>query len=406
VSSEGRIGLNQQINEEAARWFVEFRSGAVGAPGRCAFDAWVRASPEHLRAFIEIAALWRHSQTVDSQRSFSVEALIESAKEEANVVSLEASGISEVASGPGQPGLFSAFRRHSSGTRVPSQLGTSGGRRVRTLAAAAAALLLAAGSLIAWSLLRGREIYATEVGEQRSLKLGDGSTVTLNSRSRVRIEFDDRSRTVALLEGEALVRVARNPARPFIVRTDGTFVRAVGTEFDVNRKNSGTVVTVFEGRVAVVASSLESAVGPAVPRSPNATQLRPSTAKHESAQKAVSVVNGSGEEDEGVLLSAGEQLKVALGATREPRRTNLSSATAWTQGRVILESATLAEVAEEFNRYSERRLVAEDDGATPLRLSGVFSTDPDFLIHYLSERPDIQVHQTATEIRILRGGVN
>jgi transmembrane sensor len=392
VSSEGRIGLNQQINEEAARWFVEFRSGAVDAPDRRAFDAWVRASPEHLRAFIEIAALWRHSQTVDSQRSFSVEALIASATEEANVVSLEASGISEEASGPG--------------TRVPSQLDTGGGRRVWTLAAAAAVLLLGAGSLVAWSLLHGREIYATEVGEQRSLKLGDGSTVTLNSRSRVRIEFDDRSRTVALLEGEALFRVARDPARAFIVRTDGTFVRAVGTEFDVNRKNSGTVVTVVEGRVAVVASSPESGVGPAVPRSPNATQLRPSTARHESAQKAESVVNGSGEADEAVLLSAGEQLKVGLGATREPRRTNLSSATAWTQGRVILESATLAEVAEEFNRYSERRLIAEDDGAIPLRLSGVFSTDPDFLIHYLSERPDIQVHQTATEIRILRGGVN
>ena len=77
-------------------------------------------------------------------------------------------------------------------------------------------------------------------------------------------------------------------------------------------------------------------------------------------------------------------------------------ATAWTQRQLVLDSVPLKEVAEEFNRYSTRPLIVEDSGAHELRLSGVFSTDPDFLIRYLRERTDIRIQETDTEIHILR----
>jgi len=232
------------------------------------------------------------------------------------------------------------------------------------------------------------------VGEERSVRLADGSMLTLNSRSRVRIEFTKSARTVDLLEGEALFHVAKNPARPFIVRADGTFVRVIGTEFDVNKRNSGTVVTVVEGRVAVVPD-------PAQARHSGSTAVR-SADPEESRSPAAGQVPAHDEKNQTVILSAGEQIKVAIGAAPQPTRTDLTSAMAWTRGRVILDSATLEEIADEFNRYSERRLTTEDHGETPLRLSGVFSTDPDFLIDYLRERPDIRVTVTETEIRIVR----
>ena len=323
--------MNRQINEEASRWFVEFRSGDIDEAGRREFDAWMRASPEHLRAFMEIAALWGHSGALDTRGRFPIEELIASAREETNVISF----------------------------RTPRPMRLAAKRRVWL--AAASMLVLVGGSLVAWSVWRQHQTYSTEVGEQRSLRLSDGSTVTLNSRSRARIGFGDSTRTVDLLEGEALFRVAQDASRPFIVRTEGAVIRAVGTQFDVDKRSRGTVVTVLEGRVAVG--------------------------------------------DQAVELSAGEQIDTAAGST-QPIRANVSSTIAWMQGKVILQSATLEEVAERFSRYSQRRLVAEDHGLTPFRLSGVFSTDPDFLIRYLRERPDIQVHESATEIRIIRAGAH
>ena len=186
--------------------------------------------------------------------------------------------------------------------------------------------------------------------------------------------FDDSTRTIDLLEGEALFRVAREASRPFVVRAAGTFVRVIGTEFDVDEKDRGTVVTVVDGRVAV-----------------SRANARPDRGQSE--------VRPGGQE--GVFVSAGERIDMAEGARSSPTRINASSATAWTQGKIILQAATLAEVVESFNRYSQRRLTAMDQGEVPFRLSGVFSTDPDFLIRYLRERADIEVQESATGIRIV-----
>jgi transmembrane sensor len=243
-------------------------------------------------------------------------------------------------------------------------------RRAFLIAASVAALAVAGGATAWWQFHRATS-YATDVGEQRLVRLRDGSTVELNSRSLVRVHFSDRERQVELIEGQALFHVAKDRARPFIVRSDALQVRAIGTQFDVNRKRSGTVVTVLEGRVAVSGAFRTTAVEPANP--PPA-----------------------------LSLGAGEQVTVTRKVVAQPVRTNVSAATAWTQHRLVFESAPLAEVAEEFNRYSPRALIVEDAASEPLRLSGVFSTDPDFLIRYLRERPDIAIRETATEIYITR----
>jgi transmembrane sensor len=146
---------------------------------------------------------------------------------------------------------------------------------------------------------------------------------------------------------------------------------------------------VIEGRVAV------SGGGGTPSRSKGATPA-------DNAGSGTASPGQTGADDVGVLLSAGEQLAVTPRVTTRPTRTNVAAATAWTQHQLILDNAPLAQVAEEFNRYSARKLVATDEGTPELRLSGVFTTDPEFLIRYLRERADIVVTESSTEVSIVR----
>lgn len=379
MTHDPRIKLNGQISEEAAEWFIEFRTGDIDAAGRRAFDVWVRSSQEHLRAYLEIAAIWNECDALDAQREWDTAALISLADE--NVVPLSAYG--------------TAVSRP--GSRAPSaqQSSTAPKRRIRSsrLAAIAASVAFVActAAALTWFQLHRLPTYVTQVGEHRSIMLTDGSTVELNSRSGVRIRFTDAERGVELVEGQALFQVAKNPARPFIVRSDNTHVRAVGTRFDVNKKASGTIVTVVEGKVAVVAA--DSAAHRAVQSSDHPSRA-PSDASGQGAELR--------DANDAILVSAGEQLIIAEQAVPKPIRVNTTAATAWTQRQLVLESAPLAEVAAEFNRYSVRKLVVEDSASRELRLSGVFETDPNFLIRYLRERADITVLETDSEIRIIR----
>src|SRR5262249_39042282 len=156
-------------------------------------------------------------------------------------------------------------------------------------------------------------------------------------KSRIRVRFTRERRDIELLEGQALFHVAAENKRPFVVRSGTAQVRAIGTEFDVYRRNEGTTVTVVEGRVAVREE--------AVPRT--------------------------------LLLSAGEQVTVAPKTAPHSGKANVAAATAWTQRRLVFNSSPLPQVAEEFNRYNRRQLVIEDPALADFRISGVYSSmDP------------------------------
>ena len=367
MSQERSIGLNHQISEEAAEWLVEFRTGPVSTAVRKEFDAWVRASPEHLRAFIEMAVLWRESGALDPQRRLDVEELIERDRHDGKLVELS----SRRASSDG------ASRAERQAARQPTRWLP----RPAWLAAAAACFGVLIGSTLFLQRIHSGPIYSTAVGERRSIHLPDGSTVLLDSRSSLRVAFTAATRQVELDHGQALFSIVHDSRRPFLVRAGATVIRDVGTQFDVKERPDDTVVTVMEGRVAVL-PRLASAAPAATPRS----------ADPESDYGG-----------EPVFVSAGEQVDMsARGFSPQPVHVSVGAVTAWTRDQVVLESATLAEAAREFNLYSDRRIVTADLGASPLRLSGVFVTNPDFLLRYLRERPDIAITETDSEIDIVR----
>ncbi|QEM10486.1 FecR family protein [Mucilaginibacter rubeus] len=82
--------------------------------------------------------------------------------------------------------------------------------------------------------------------------LSDGTEVWLNSVSSLRFPFAFSGKTREVyLTGEAFFKVAKNAARPFIVHTDQTDVRVLGTEFNVNTyQTDKTVTSLVEGSVS------------------------------------------------------------------------------------------------------------------------------------------------------------
>jgi transmembrane sensor len=318
---------------EASMWFIEFRTGEMTAADRTRFYEWLRRSPEHIQAYLEIAEGWAELPTSDPGARLDIQALIARARvsHDENIVHLSQRASAKQ---PRQPWL-----------------------------AIAASVVLVLG-LAAWFALSRINTYSTGIGEQRTVRMQDGSTLELNAQSSVRVRFSRTAREVDLKEGQALFTVATDPSRPFIVHSDGATVRAVGTQFDVYRKPSGTVVTVLEGRVAVA-----EAEGP-----------------------------------QPVLLAAGDQVTVpTLPKVKKepPKHTDVAIATAWVQKRLIFEDTPLADVAEEFNRYNTRPLVILGAELRSTGISGVYSsTDPDSLLGFLRAQPNIVLTESEREIQV------
>jgi len=417
-----RSKMNTQIYEEACAWFVECRAGDLDDAGRREFDRWLRKSPEHLSSYLEIAAIWNEGPSLDPGGKWSADKLIQHALSagDDNVVPLSSTAL-ESTHTSGAVMTNVVFAEETSRMAPPQSCISS----VRAQEAAASKgwftdwrRLAIAASIAVLTILGGAlglfefssPIYATALGEQRSIQFEDGSTVELNSRSKIRVKYSKQERDVELIEGQALFHVAHDTSRPFIVAVGATRVRAVGTEFDVYKRSNGTVVTVVEGRVAVY-----SAPQGLLPRSGrDAAQLPPAQTLPSSTtpSKRVEGVHVIAQQNpvtlgltssSSFLLAAGEQLTVTAEAAQKTVNPNIAGATAWREREIVFESATLSDVAEEFNRYNPRQLVIEDPQLYGFHISGVFSlTDPDSLINFLRQRPGVKVTETSREIRIER----
>jgi transmembrane sensor len=340
--------INEQIQDEATEWFIRFCEDEVDGSACEEFDAWLRVSPQHVRAYLDISAFWVAAGSMTRTPRIDVDLLVERARAAGNVVVLE---------------------------QTKAKAPVKGERSVHRfrLAIAASVLFtcLALGAWKWWQVVRYPS-YATQFGEQRTVTLADGSVVELNARTRIKVRFTDAGRNVDLIEGQALFRVAKNPDRPFIVLSGNTRVRAVGTEFDVYQKTRGIVVTVVEGRVSV-----------------SAPPERPAMAPDAGAQAGA------------VMLSAGEQVTVTSHRVAAPSLANVAQATAWTEGKLVFDSTPLSEVLQEFNRYNARPLSIDDPQVLALHISGAFrTTDSAQLIRLLSERFGLVAHDTEEGIHL------
>ena len=105
-----------------------------------------------------------------------------------------------------------------------------------------------------------REIKAA-YGTQAKVELEDGTTVFLNSGSKLRFPqtFSNQAQRKVLLDGEAFFTVAKNKKVPFVVQVKELNISVLGTTFNVDAysDNSSVHVALVEGSVMLQDASGE-----------------------------------------------------------------------------------------------------------------------------------------------------
>jgi transmembrane sensor len=192
----------------------------------------------------------------------------------------------------------------------------------------------------------------TATGEQRTVRLADGTVLNLNTHSAVDVRFDEKRRLIVLQEGEILVETGHGDARPFIVETREGSMRALGTRFLVKREDEGTRLSVLQSAVAAH------------------TQFNPEEQILREGQQVL-------------LRSDGLGSIVALNP----------GADAWTRGMLVVDNARLGDLVHELGRYRRGHLGVAPEVAD-LRITGSFPLhDTDKALNALLPTLPVQIEQ-------------
>ena len=324
------------ILKEAGEWFLDIKTDSLSPGGMDDFSEWVDAKDINQEKLDLIASTWN-----------AMDAL----KDNPMVVrTVEKSRAKEHA----------ATKSHWFYRVIPN---FSGFRYV----AVVATLFIVMGGI--W-LFRNNSLpsqrYETAIGVQKTIYLSDGSTVYIDTDSELSASITEDFRYIVLSRGRAFFSVAPDPARPFVVIADNVAVRAVGTEFEVYKKEGGELaIAVSKGRVQVnqvkEKHRLNMKNGPFVPSVQTTSEQKLSAMKSDT-----SILSGK-------VLEPGQEI-VVDGKKPEYVVTSYDSDNngIWRQGRLKFIDKALSEVVEELNRYLTEKIIIGDDGLKNIKINVYF----------------------------------
>ncbi|PKP83313.1 MAG: hypothetical protein CVT79_00420 [Alphaproteobacteria bacterium HGW-Alphaproteobacteria-18] len=338
---------------EACAWLAQLETGNLSKEDLAAFREWIQRSPRH---YAEIRRLAELSQEV-------------------NVLSAMAQPLREAA-------------RHRRLMRRPHRTSRGAGTLWRWgvlgLAGTFAFGLAVFSNVNPMAPELADPIYlSTIVGETQDISLTDGSSVKLNTDSKIEVNFTAGQRNVVLEKGEAFFEVTHDPGRPFTVYAGDRSVTAIGTAFSVSWINEELSVTVSEGKVAY-------GEAPARER-PASVELLPSASKPSPTR----------------MLGAGERLEVSSLSRAEVVESLpvnvMSRELAWRSGFLDFDDAPLEDVVKELQRYTPERIRIADQATANLRFGGVVRIGhTDAFFEALELSFGVQVEHTEDNQLVLR----
>jgi transmembrane sensor len=318
--------------DQAAAWLAKRDAGDWQPSDQAEFTAWLEAATTHRVAYLRLERIWE-----------------------------EAGRLQVLAAGKGSGAGSSQAVSSRSSRRPPTRrLDGRRARKIRFFAAAATVLVaVAVGAYLSFST-PGGEHFTTPVGGTASVPLSDGSHITLNTATEVRVDLSEKERHVNLEKGEGFFVVAKDSKRPFVVEAGNKRVVAVGTQFSVMKEGDDIRVIVAEGTVRMEERVARPQVPPAQPQSLSSSRDLPA------------VVQSAG--SAAVLLPAGTIARARDGdvLVEEHSLPKAQEALSWREGYLTFHETTLSDAITEFNRYNERKIRIDDPAVAAIRISGTF----------------------------------
>jgi transmembrane sensor len=321
---------SRDIDQAASDWTARLDRGSLSTGEEDAFQAWLKGDPRRKGAMLRAKAL--------SMMSESAQAL----GDDFNPADFAA------------PKVARFSRRQA--------LTWGGGAAVAaSLAALTVGLPAAAGTVI-----------STERGEIRLAPLKDGSTVLLNTETRIRVRYEKGRRVVTLLKGEAYFSVARDDQRPFIVEVDGRQLSTAQANFRVRKLEQTPVDVLVNQGLVEVAPVLVSAQAVRL-----ASNTRLLLSDHPAAEHPQAIAPET--------------------VTRE---------LAWREGKLAFEGETLSQAAAVFARYSGTRIQVDDPVLAREPVTGLFAAnDPVGFSRAIARVFDARLDQSGDTVVLSRRSV-
>lgn len=183
----------------------------------------------------------------------------------------------------------------------------------------------------------------TSVGGEYVVELSDGTRVWLNANTTFDFPVDFvRQERVVKLRGEAYFEVAKDARRPFIVETEGTRTRVLGTSFNVKAYPDERYerTTLLEGSVEI---TLAESTGTPSPR---------------------------------MVLEPGMQARWETGSrSLSVRAVDAEDAIAWRRGEFLFTEEDIQVVLQTLSRWYGVEFVSTDEKLETYTFSGMMSKD-------------------------------
>ncbi|MCA1326884.1 FecR family protein [Herbaspirillum sp. alder98] len=317
-----RQALDNPAAEEAIEWMVLFRSGEASPDDYRRFTDW-RAVPGNGQAWERIQGML--------QRSFAPVREVEG-RAQGQVQAVE---------------------------RIVLRPASQGRRKVLRSTLALALTGVATSYLVNrfHPVLAWRSDLHTATGERQRVDLPDGSSLVLNARTAVDIDYRPDLRRIRLRQGELIATVAADPTRPFVVDTEHGQARALGTRFLVRQESQRSLALVLEHSIRV-----STAAGEEVLQSGQAAYYNPHAIK--------------------------------------PVASDLTGRAAWVDGMLVANDEPLADVIEALRPY-RTGYVRMSPAAAQLRVLGAFPLDDtDNLLRSLAQTMPISVRNLGALVLI------